>query len=73
MKYKTMYGLHEARMWASMIGSGILAAAAIVASNPELKEAASKKWCSLKEKFRKKPKEEKVIKFVVVDKDGNPL
>lgn len=73
MRYKTMYGLHEARMWASMIGSGILAAAAIVASNPELKEAASKKWRNLKERFKKKPKEEKVVKFVVVDKDGNPL
>ncbi len=72
MRYKTMYGLHEARMWASMIGSGILAVAAIVASNPELREAASEKWEDLKGKFKKKPKE-KVLKFVIVDKDGNPL
>lgn len=69
MKYKTMYGLHEARMWVTTIGSGILAAAALVAANPELKEAASRKWSGLKEKLRKKPK----VKVVVVDKDGNPL
>lgn len=69
MKYKTIYGLHEARMWVTTIGSGILAAAALVATNPELKEAASRKWSNIKDKFKKKPK----VKVVVVDKDGNPL
>lgn len=64
MKYKTMYAMHETRMWVKeILGAGLLATA-IVASNPELSAKVRDKWESVKSKFKKKPK---TIKFVVVD------
>lgn len=72
MKYKTMYGLHETRMWIGTIIAGVAAVAAIVEAHPEVKEKAKAKWEQAKAKFKKKPKEEK-IKLVVVDENGNPL
>lgn len=71
MKYKTMYGIHEARMWIGTLIAGVAAAVAITEAHPEIKDGVKAKWNKLKGKF-KKPEEPK-MKIVVVDENGNPL
>lgn len=79
MKYKTMYGLHEARMWISMMVSGVVAGATILAANPELRERATNKFNAIKDKvgsiFKKKKEDsgKEMVKFVIVDEKENPL
>lgn len=69
MKYKTMYGLHEARMWIGTIIAGVAATAAIVEAHPDIKDGAKRKFNAIKDKFKKKPK----LKIVVVDKNEDPV
>lgn len=68
MKYKTMYGLHEARMWIGTIITGVAAAATIAETHPEIKESAKRKLSSLKDKLKKKPN----LKIVVVKDKEQP-
>lgn len=66
MKYKTMYGWHEARMWLQTILSGVAVGGAILAAHPEMREKIKAVPGKLKAKFHKK-KEPATIKIVVVD------
>lgn len=68
MRYKTIYGFHEARMWVGTIIAGVAAAAAIAEAHPEIKESAKRKWNMVKDKFKKKPK----LKIVVVNNEEQP-
>lgn len=67
MKYKTMYGIHELRMWIGTAITGIAAIGAITAAHPELVEKTKEKVRHVKEKF-KKPK----LKIVVSDPKDEP-
>lgn len=66
MKYKTIYGAHEARMWLQTIISGIAVGGAILAAHPEVKEKLTGIPSKIKDKFCKK-KDESVVKIIVVD------
>jgi len=70
MKYKTMYAMHETRMWVKeILGAGLLATM-IVASNPELSAKVRDKWESVKNKLRKKSKKIKIAVVDVEKEDG---
>lgn len=64
MKYKTMYGWHEARMWLQTILSGVAVGGAILAAHPEMKEKLKAVPSKIKAKFQK---EEPTVKIIVVD------
>ena len=66
MKYKTLYGLHEARMWITTIVTGVAATAALAASHPEAVDKIKDKCRAVKNKFRPKKK------IVVVDSEEKP-
>ena len=68
MKYKTLYGIHEARMWTNTIVSVAGVIGAIALTHPEIVDAAKEKVKSVKERFKKKPK----LKIVVVDSEEKP-
>lgn len=68
MKYKTMYGLHETRMWVGTVIAGVAAAAAIAEAHPEIKDGIKRKCNLVKDKFKKKPK----LKIVVVNNEEQP-
>lgn len=72
MKYKTLYAAHEARMWLKTLIGGALVVTSIVATNPEIKDAAKEKVRNIKEKVKNKFKK-KPIKIVVVDEEGKPV
>lgn len=68
MKYKTIYGWHEARMWLQTILSGVAVGGAILAAHPEAKEKLKAMPGKIKSKFQKK-KNPTEIKIVVVNTD----
>ena len=68
MKYKTMYGLHEARMWITTIVTGVAATAALAASHPEAVDKIKDKFRAAKNKIKPKKK----LKIVVVDSEEKP-
>lgn len=69
MKYKTIYGAHEARMWLQTIISGVAVGGAILAAHPEVKTKLTGIPGKIKGMFCKK-KEEPVIKVVVVNTEN---
>ena len=66
MKYKTMYGLHELRMWLATIIGGVATVGAVTATHPELVEGCKKKFSNLKAKVKNRKK----LKIVVVDSNN---
>lgn len=68
MRYKTVQAAHEIRMWAIALATGFIAAKKYVDTHPEAAEWLNDKVSRVTGKFKKKeePKEEKVIRVVII-------
>ena len=56
MTYKQIEASRELRLWIGQVVVPAAAAAAVILSNPELKNAAQEKFESIKDRFKKKEK-----------------
>lgn len=56
MTYKQIEASRELRLWIGQVVVPAAAAAAVVLSNPELKNAVKEKFESIKDRFKKKEK-----------------
>lgn len=56
MTYKQIEASRELRLWIGQVVVPAAAAAAVILSNPELKNAAKEKFESIKDRFKKKEK-----------------
>ena len=68
MKYKTVQAAHEIRMWAITLTAAAIAAKKYVDKHPATAAKLHDKWERVTGKFKKKeePKEEKVIRVVII-------